>query len=261
MDIDKKIIGILKSKYWKQGWLAGDQRCISDDDLNYLYSKGLSFKVASKSHDELVREIKEFSSRISIRDCYSLLSRSISTRNLPDRSFLSSVLQAKQMPLHEHTLEGRCQICGLEKENSIDLEVMLFEKIMWGGVRLTKLEYIWLDLHLYLTNKHTIVESLDLKLALADYDKIDELSASKFSQLLKTIKGNKAEREILCGILSICDILQHPDHAGFLDSFVNWSEREEPNQHFLDLEWPYCWYNSKYGINFASVEKIANNLS
>ncbi len=87
----------------------------------------------------------------------------------------------------------------------------------------------------------------------------EKLSASKFAASIKEVKGNKAEREILCGILGVCDILQHPDHSGFLDQYRSVNKRERPKQHFIDLEWPLCWHNSSFAVNQAAVEKISAN--
>ena len=36
MKIDKKVISILKSKYWKNGWVSGQERKVSIEDSEYL---------------------------------------------------------------------------------------------------------------------------------------------------------------------------------------------------------------------------------
>ena len=258
MDIDPKSIKIIKSKYWRNGWVESDKRLLAKSDADYLSSQGWGLGTINMSHDDLIKEVIEMSHHVNLKDCASLLSQSIPTRKLQDRSFLSSGIQAIKIPEHSHTLNGACPICGLYQNLEIDQDVMLFEKIMWGGVRLTNIEYVWLDLKLMKLNIKPDNECDALLELVRSFDNISKnLSASKFAASLTSVKGNKAEREILCGILGVCDILQHPEHPGFLDKFRAVNEREMPNQHFIDLEWPYCWYNSSFGVNSRAVEIIA----
>src|SRR5690606_34579802 len=127
--------------------------------------------------------------------------------------------------------KGRCPVCGLYASTTLDQGVMLFEKIMWGGVRLTDLSYVWLDLNLLARNDEPQQGGIaDLQALLDELSAYPAgLSASKFCASLKTVKGNKAEREILCGILGICDILQHPDHPGFLTQYPVEADRKMPD--------------------------------
>lgn len=260
MNIDAKSIAIIKAKYWQNGWISTNDRFLSSEDSSYLNENGWVLGTVKKSHDQIVNEICEMSRVVSINACAAMLSGSLSSRRVQERSYLSSVIQAKNLPLHSHTENGECPICGLYKEETFDQDVMVFEKIMWGGVRLTDLTYIWLDLKLLNINSQPIQEINELENFVRELaNDMSPLSASKFAATLKSIKGNKSEREVLCGILGICDILQHPDHPGFLHRYVERSEREEPNQHFLDLEWPYCWYNRKFGVNLLALDYLRSD--
>ena len=257
MNIDPKSIKILKSMYWKNGWIETSDRRLSESDKRYLSSQGWSLGVIEISHDKLIKKVKEISRDINIQECTSMLSQSLASRRVQDRSFLSSAIQAIAIPEHKHTASGSCSICGLSKNLRIDQDVLLFEKIMWGGVRLTDLEYVWLDLKLMKGPESHNLNCEDLLRLIRNISNAtEELSASKFAASLKEIKGNKAEREVLCGILGVCDILQHPDHPGYLESYRTVSERELPDQHYIDLEWPYCWYNSKFGVNSSAVDAV-----
>jgi len=261
MEVESKAIKLIKSKYWNNGWLPDSKRELSSSERDYLSSLNLYFEPVTISHDQLIKEIKDLSSGINLKDCYNLLSASISTRNMADRSFLSSVLQAIRMPNHKHDRNepfDSCKVCMKRQEVNIDLQVMLFEKLMWGGVRLTSPEYIWLDLTLFKLHKHKPYESSDLETLLAEHDADEPLSASKYAASLKKLKGNKGEREILCGVLGVCDILQNPNHKGFLENYVRQVDRDEPNQHFIDLNWPYCWYNRSFGVNTKAIRELSS---
>lgn len=259
MDVDSKSIKIIKAKYWKNGWIDSSERKLSASDAKHLSTHDWNLGTVKLGHDQIIGDVVTKSRIMSLRDCAALLSQSFSTRKVQDRSFISSVIQAVNMPIHSHTANGPCPICGLYKESEIDQDVLLFEKLMWGGVRLTTIEYVWLDLKLLDRNNLQDSNCEDLINLVMDFEKRnDKLSASKFAATLKEVKGNKAERETLCNILGVCNILQHPEHTGFLIEYQPANERQLPNQHFIDLEWPYCWYNSSFGINKAALEILTN---
>lgn len=258
MNIDSKSIRIIKSMYWKNGWIEAGDRVLTDGDRDHLIERGWNLGPIEIRHDQLVQEVIKMSQAASLESCASLLSRSLPTRAVQDRSFLSSAVQAMTVPDHKHSDGGRCPVCDLYSSITLDQGVMLFEKIMWGGVRLIDLSYVWLDLKLLAREDELQAGSVtDLKALLDDLGaRGPGLSASKLCASLKAVKGNKAEREILCGILGVCDILQHPEHPGFLGQYPLVADREMPNQHFIDLEWPFCWYNSKFGVNQPAFDKI-----
>jgi len=257
MNIDQKSIKIIKAKYWKSGWIESNKRVLSSSDTEHLEREGWKLGAVKMSHDNLVKEVIDMSRIVKVEDSASLFSQSLPTRILQDRSFLSTAVQAVKIPEHSHNSAGACPVCGLYKDVNIDQDVMLFEKIMWGGVRLTNIEYVWLDLKLMKCNREYKGGCEALLEFISDLDKTNEkLSASKFAASLKGVKGNKAEREVICGILGICDILIHPCHPGFLEKYRSVVDRELPNQHFIDLEWPFCWYNSSFGVNKHAAEKV-----
>jgi hypothetical protein len=258
VNIEPKTIKIIKSMYWKNGWIDPSDRTLADTDRDRLAEGGWDLGSIEMSHDQLVGEVIKMSQAVSLEACVSLLSGSLPTRAIQDRSFLSSVVQAMTVPDHKYSGDGRCPVCGLHSTSTLDQGVLLFEKIMWGGVRLTDMSYVWLDLTLLGKDEELQPSgTADLRVLLDELAVSEQgLSAYKFCASLKAVKGNKAERETLCGILGVCDILQHPDHPGFLSQYPVVTDREMPNQHFIDLEWPFCWYNSDHGVNLAAFDKI-----
>ncbi|MGA1237065.1 MAG: hypothetical protein ACO34E_09390 [Limisphaerales bacterium] len=259
MNIDPKSAKIIKTRYWRNGWVEEADRVLSATDAVHLSENGWDLGPIEMSHDALVREVIEMSEGIEIERCAAMLANSLASRQVQDRSFLSSALQALTVPDHSHSSTARCPVCGLPGTVTIDQDVMLFEKMMWGGVRLLDMCYVWLDLKLLSGCSDSIEGSEELRQLLERFSKGPRgLSASKTAASLKAVKGNKAEREILASILGICDVLQHPDHPGFLACYPSLDAREMPNQHFIDLEWPFCWYNSDYGVNLSSFELLTS---
>lgn len=259
MNIDETSVKIIKSMFWCNGWLKPNERAISRVDAIHLSDHGWNLVPVQMKHDVLVSEVVEYSQSVDLRYCASLLSQSLPSRRVQDRSFLASAVQGKTIPEHRFSGEGRCSICGLHAENMVDRNMLVFEKIMWGGVRLSDISYVWLDLQLLEKTMDLSYNYEELRNILDSFATVNvEMSASKFAASLKAVKGNKAEREVLCGILGICDIFQHPDHHGFLNHYPLEIDRELPNQHYIDLAWPFCWYNSRFGVNEFAFELITS---
>jgi hypothetical protein len=78
---------------------------------------------------------------------------------------------------------------------------------------------------------------------------------------LKMLKGNKAEREILIGILGVCGILGTAEHPGYAKSFIRSCDREIPGRRFVDQEYPACWWTAADGINAEALETFLPRLS
>jgi hypothetical protein len=257
MKNDPNAFRIIKAKYWNGKWIPKDQRSLSSHDEEYLAKSGFSFGSVTKTHDHIINEIRMKSASLSVAPCLGLLSGSLTSRSsryLKDRSFVSSVLQAKRMPDHKHTGKGQCNICGLYGKNTLDIGVMVFEKIMWGGVRLTDLRYILVDLSLLGEDAGADTTIFSLSVFL---DQLSQnLSATSTSRATKNIpldNSNKEEREVLCGILGICGILTHPKHQGFVEGYVEYKKRLLPDQHFVELEWPFSWCDGGFEVNLKAL--------
>jgi hypothetical protein len=257
MKTDKTAFKIIEKKYWKNGWVDEKLRITNAEDAKYLKDAGFVFPAIKKTHDEIVNDVIRMSKTATVDECLNMFSRSLSIHQVTLRSYLSSFVQAKLLPRHKFNGKGACPICGLYSKEEIDQEVMVFEKIKWGGVRLQHIEYIYVDLSLF-ENGICDPEGIDgLGVLLQEIETMPKpMSASKVAGSIKSFKGNKSEKEIVCGILGICNVLVDPDYPGYANVYPPDNERDLPNQHFVDLEWPYCWYNSKYGVNRSALDEL-----
>ena len=120
MNIDPKTIKIIKAIYWKNGWIEPSDRALVDADRDRLVEGGWDLGSIEVSHDQLVREVIKMSRAASLEACASLLSRSLHTRAVHDRSFLSSAIQAMTVPDHKYSGDGRCPVCGLYPSTTLD---------------------------------------------------------------------------------------------------------------------------------------------
>jgi hypothetical protein len=196
--MDKKAKDILFKTYWRNGQWVMNNRTIEAADFEYAKSKGLMFDNLTITHDECINEIFKIAEKISIDKVSQAFLSSLSNKRLDWRSSIASYFIAKKLKKHKYSkaVSGHgydnngkmnqtyysCGIClkhgMLEKEKYVneDLNVMNFERIKWGGVRLGHLLYTLLDLKLI--SKEEITAPTDEDIAI-------------FKNILKTIETSE----------------------------------------------------------------------
>ena len=85
-------------------------------------------------------------------------------------------------------------------------------------------------------------------------------SASLESKLTEVMKSNKAERDILIGILGFCGILNTPRHPPYTHGFVPVAERKLPHRRFVDMSYPACWWTGLDGVNEREVMRYFGHV-
>ncbi|MEU6018301.1 hypothetical protein ABZ826_31035 [Streptomyces sp. NPDC047515] len=168
--MDKRAKQILFRTHWKNGWIDRSARRIDPADFEYAKSMGLMFDPVATTHDVCVRQIRESLLSVPVEKAARAFLSSLSQRRLDWRSGLASYVIAEQVAAHSyapavvgqllgaggkviHTSYscGACRDCaveivGHEAYEAVDLNVLNFERIKWGGIRHDHLEYIWFDL-------------------------------------------------------------------------------------------------------------------
>lgn len=235
--MDKKAKNILFKTYWKNGWIDEDERQTSPADFAYAKSKGLMFDRLTISHDECLNEIFQILPTITIEKVAKAFLSSLSSRRLDWRSGLASYFIAKQLTKHSYTpaLSGTsydedgiinhdddtCRVCrdlkygiiGDENYKNIDLNVLNFERIKWGGVRHGDLDYTLFDLSQFLSADIPEPKQEDILIFKSILDVIansepDDYPGTLANNLAAVIKSTKDERKILIEILACIDILK-----------------------------------------------------
>lgn len=126
--MDKKAKQILYKYYWKNGWLDENERLITEEDYNYACKKGTMFTldVESISHDDCICKINKLLNQFSKQSVVDIFVSSLSTRNVYNRSILSSYIQAESLIKHDFKSGNfYCQICenlGLSSAFNIELD-------------------------------------------------------------------------------------------------------------------------------------------
>jgi len=255
--MDREAKQILFKTYWSSsGWT--ENRDINKEDFEYAKSKGLMFDPLQIDHENLCKSISEKINRIDKERIINGFVVSLSTRNLQFRSFLSSYAIARVIENHQYKSATNrfCAICGVygKEIQTIDLNVLNFEKLKWGGVRLMHLEYVNFDLsqiekvEFPRPNKDnlTLLKQLkELILCSENEDRPRQLE----KRLAKLIKSNASEREVILNIFGICGILETENQKGFFENNIPMNERELRPVSKTDWSYPVDWWQGKFGIN------------
>ncbi|MCL2482783.1 MAG: hypothetical protein FWF43_05095 [Propionibacteriaceae bacterium] len=238
--MDQRAKAILLNTYWQSGqWTDRDARAIPAADFAYAKSKGVMFDLITTTHDELVAQINRLHAEIAQCMVTDAFVASLSTRRLDWRSALASWVSAGRLPIHSFTPyesgqfyeDGKvvgtvhsCIVCrdaiGYASKKdfvNVDLNVLNFERIKWGGVRLGWLDYIWLDLSLFMSDDPPQPTDEDAAILAAILNVVatgqpDDYPGRLRDRLKDVIRSNAAERSALIEALACVGVLPHdPD--------------------------------------------------
>lgn len=259
---DRRAIRILFDTYWTpSGWRDDKSRSTPPEDFDYAKRAGVMFDEVRLSHDDVIARALSAVRAVDRESVADAFVASLSSRRLELRSALGSFAVLQHFPRHHIPTErDACPVCGAYDHASgpEDLNVLNFERFKWGGVRHDEPLYAALDLELFARLKPPSPAPDDVRLLRAMLDAIeatppDTSSASLEKHLAKVIKSNKAERDVLIGILGLCGILGTAAHPGYLRQFVPASARELPSRRFVDMAYPACWWTRADGVSEQAV--------
>lgn len=234
--MDQKAKNILFKTYWSgTGWK--NEYITTPEDFEYARDKGLMFDALTISHDDCVKQIIEMAKAISKEQVVRAFLSSLSTHRLDWRSGIASYYIAQLFTPHEYTpvasgysykdnkitaVSYTCEVCknikygviGSEKYVNVDLNVMNFERIKWGGVRHGNLIYTLFDLKQFQKEQITEPNQTDIQIFKSILDVIRSCDAGDFPGKLRDklkdipdLKSNHNERSVLVEILACIGIL------------------------------------------------------
>lgn len=236
--MDKQARNILFKTYWNAGgWVDRAQRRTAPEDFDYAKSKGLMFDPVSVSHDDCLAQILALRDQIPASLPGRAFLSSLSSRRLDWRSGLASYLVAQALAPHSYAAAVSGQsyapdgsvahvshVCGVcrdagdsvvAKEHyvDVDLNVLNFERIKWGGVRHGALEYTWFDLRelaaadIPAPSAQDVAVFKEILAAVAACDAADGPGALE-QKLKPVVASSKAERQMLIDILACAGVLR-----------------------------------------------------
>ncbi len=263
--VDKKAKQILMKTFWSSaGWKDTRTITFAGEDFEYAKDKGLMFDPVTMSHDECVLRIVELHKLITKEMVAQAFLHSLSTRKVHLRSALSSwALTHSLLPHPFESNIGRCKsstyamygdcyecdksgIAVLESYTNEDINVLNFERMKWGGVRLNHILYCLLDLEQLLAEGTVDVTEEDVTILKHMLTAIKSCQPSDAARQLEknlsnVLPSNKQERDVMMEILSYAGVLRagsenRPGRGGKNDFFavVNWRGVDGYSDHAVE---------------------------
>ena len=220
-EIDKKAKNILFKTYWSsQGWIMDEHPKTDSADFEYAKEKGVMFDRLTISVDQLLERLNGIFHAIPQKKVTDAFLNSLTNKRLDWRSGLGSYGNARRLladPSSSNYL--------LDHGEDLDLNVLNFERIKWGGVRFFGALYNWLDLELLYKEDVPAPsqESINILQAILDVIEHSEKNDSPShlrDNLKKVFNVSKNERHLLMEILGAVKILKPSRY-----------ERKEPGKH------------------------------
>ncbi|WP_217556463.1 hypothetical protein [Paenibacillus sp. GbtcB18] len=224
--MDKKAKKILATTFWSAAGWKNRPEVYAGDDFEYAKSKGLMFDPLTTRHDELVKRLRDLHQTITKERVAAAFLHSLSTKKVHLRSALSSWALTAEMPHHtygersavrpNYSSCGDCNYRGIMSDRdyvNADLNVLNFERVKWGGIRLNHLLYCWLDLELFSKEEEDFEVTAEDKTILRNMiDAIQECeehdSARKLEKRWKDIlPSSKNERDVVMEIWGYAGLL------------------------------------------------------
>ncbi len=224
--MDKRAKEILCKFFWHNtGWKDKERRKISQIDFEYAKAKGVMFDEMEvvKEHDACIEALKSLANIISKERVVNSFLFSLSSREVHLRSALASWALAHDIPFHsfvaytESMHDYWCKICyqsgydGVDKR-AIDINLMNFERIKWGGIRHRDITYALFDLQQFIKEEEYIPTEEDIQILNDIFYAIKickpfDAPRQLEHRLKDAIPSNKMERDCLIEIFSTIGIL------------------------------------------------------
>lgn len=264
---DKKAVKILFDTYWgAKGWR--DQYVTEPSDLAYAIGKGVMFPPALLPHDASINRLREICEVISPARVGDAFLVSLGSRDLVLRSAFGSFAVARARPAHKFSRNPpyrTCRHCDLYRKptrsQTIDLNVLNFERLKWGGVRHTYVSYELFDLEKFLALEPRQPTEKDVDLfrnILATVRTLPpEATAGQLEKALSdNVPSNKSERQVMINILCYSGILAYPGYRDYFD------DTEPPKgRPYRDTDWniPAMYWRAQDGYNIQRLKEYFPN--
>ncbi len=133
---------------------------------------------------------------------------------------------------------------------------------MWGGVRHGDPIYASFDLAVFARSERPTETAEDVAilndlLNAARRSRPDDRPRDLERAIAPLVPSNKAEREILLGILALCGVLAPQDHPGLCDRWVPDVDRQPPPRPSKnDWLYPMFWWRGSVGVNEDAARTV-----
>ena len=240
-------------------------------DIKRGIENGVLIEPREMSHDELMKELSKAWKALDIKDLVNGFLYSLSTGKNQYRTALASYMFARSMPKHEvkrEYVEGLCHthfacpVCGIRLEEDLvcHIEDSMSRYTLyypqWGTIKgMQTSDYALFDLKQFkdlpkvsYTNEDVEILVNILKLAESMADQNNYTALQKLITRSKIINATGNEIDVILGVLSVCGVLQTPEHRGYAENFTNICDR-----HFVGMEtelfYPLFHWHGRNGVD------------
>jgi len=259
--IDRVAREILFRKYWNaKGWTNGT---ITQAEFEYAKRAGLMFDRVDVSHDAVIERALKIRGTLALERVARAFLCSLSSRRLDWRSALGSYSAVFHLPAHRFMSTSNpftCGVCGqFDDSRAVDVSVLNFQRLKWGGVHHEDLYYAVQDLEWFAALEVPAPNERDLNVLSTALAKFANLPADAGpAELEKSLRGvlpsNRSERRILIQILGLAGILIPKTRPTFWKEYPLKTDREFPHKPWkTDWSYPVVWWRGADGINRDAV--------
>lgn len=237
--MDAKAKRILFRTHWSNGWIDRPLRSTPPEDFAYARAQGVMFDPVTWTHDGNVACVQQFRAPDVAQAAGAGFAASLSSRRVEWRSALASWAMVEHLPPHAYVPDRSgesydshgnlirtrsiCRACrdtppnwqltAQEAEADIDLNVLSFQRLKWGGVRHHHLDYARFDLEQFARGPRPEPTAADWDLLRALLATISAMPASAAAgrlarELKPVIPGTIAEDRRLVEILGVAGVLR-----------------------------------------------------
>ena len=243
--------------------------------INRGIEKGVLIAPADRDHDEVINELIKICKTIDLKDLVNGFLYSLSTGKNQYRTALASYLFAKGITRHKadrqcfpYSFKG-CSICGLpiEEDGRSHIEDSLSRYTLYypqhdNIIRMQRADYALFDLKQFkeLPQVKYSKEDVDILVKILKLAS-DMGKANKFTLLQKLITRSKNinatgnEINVILGVLSVCGVLQTPEHRGYAEKFTTYIDRRFEGYE-TELFYPLFYWKGRDGIDVKALSDI-----
>jgi hypothetical protein len=276
--IDRQAERTLVGMFWGAGGWKPEREAPDAERYVHAREAGYLFEPLMIDHDELIHRTIELGRELTLRDASDSFLASLSTRHLFLRPSLPALVFARVLSGHDFVTAGArpdgtydggsrgcCAVCDERAEIlQVDLNILNFERLKWGGVRHRHLAFVWFCLDRLQAEGPAEPTRADADLLRSMLDALrvlpPDVSLTQAEAALRFLKSNTAERLNILEILSMVGVLQDPAHPGFLHEFIPAFNRALPPRRFLDRGYPAEWWRAAHGVNDEAAEVLFPQL-
>ena len=237
--------------------------------------KGILLPPAERGHDEMIDELMELWKAIDLNDIVKGFLYSLSTGKSEYRTALGSYFFAKGMEKHEFVSvnltsghDGCCH-CGLNVndigrchvEDSLSRYALYYPQL--DTIKyMQRADYALFDLKQFKELPKVSYTKDDIDILVYILKSAADMGANnKFTALQKQIiRARKTDLNgndinVILGVLSVCGVLQTPEHRGYAEKFTKLGDRGFEGYE-TELFYPLYYWRGKHGVDKISLANV-----